>query len=164
MVRNPLPLGVALEVRDACLCLHVQRAARALARRYDAAFRPLGLTSGQFSLLMALHRDVPVGISAVADLLGMDRTTITACLKPLVRDGLVAMAPGTDRRHRLLALTPAGRRRLAAALPRWRRTQTAVRRRLRSPARLRAELVALGAAAHAPAAHQADRCGDRRRG
>jgi hypothetical protein len=43
-------------VRDSCLCLHVQRAARALARRFDNALRPLGLTNGQFSLMMSLNR------------------------------------------------------------------------------------------------------------
>jgi DNA-binding MarR family transcriptional regulator len=74
----------------------------------------------------------------------MDRTTITASLKPLVRDGLVATGHGADRRQRWLALTPAGRHRLAAALPHWRRTQAAVRRRLQDPSWLRAELIALG--------------------
>lgn len=146
MASTALPLGVAREVRDACLCLHAQRAARALARHYDAAFRPVGLTSGQFSLLMALHRSAPVATAAVAELLGMDRTTITAYLKPLARDQLIAVTAGEDRRQRLLSLTPEGRRRLAAALPRWRRAQAAVARRLRSPDRLRGELMVLGAA------------------
>ena len=66
-----------------------QRAARALARRFDAAFRPLGLTSGQFSLLMSLNRPEPPTMGAVAALLAMDRTTLTAALKPLERRGLV---------------------------------------------------------------------------
>jgi hypothetical protein len=50
------PYETTLLVRDCCLCLHVQRAARALARRFDDAFRPLDLTNGQFSLLMSLNR------------------------------------------------------------------------------------------------------------
>lgn len=54
-----LPFRLTIEVRDACLCLHVQRAARALARRFDEALRPVGLTNGQFSLLMALNRPAP---------------------------------------------------------------------------------------------------------
>src|ERR1700724_572810 len=78
-----------LFVRDCCLCLHVQRAARALARRFDEALRPLGLTNGQFSLLMSLNRPQPAGIASVASLLAMDRTTLTAALKPLTRRGLV---------------------------------------------------------------------------
>jgi DNA-binding MarR family transcriptional regulator len=108
------------EVRDRCLCLHAQRAARLLARRFDAAFRPLGLTNGQFSLLMALNRPEPATPGAVSGLLGMDRTTVTAALKPLERRGLVEAAPGKDRRSRGLRLTGAGRALLAEAVPIWR--------------------------------------------
>ena len=115
------------EVRDACLCLHARRAARALARRFDAALRPVGLTNGQFSLLMALNRPRPVPMAPVAALLAMDRTTLTAALKPLERDGLVAShADPKDRRSRLLALTDAGHAALAAATPIWRATHEAV--------------------------------------
>ena len=112
-----------LYVRDTCLCLHVQRAARALARRFDEAFRPLGLTSGQFSLMMSLNRPEPPTIGSVASLLAMDRTTLTAALKPLQRRGLVEVARDEkDRRSRRLKLTPAGRGLLASAVPVWRRT------------------------------------------
>ena len=82
------PVSVTHQVRDACLCLHVQRAAGALARRFDDAFRPFGITSGQFSLLMSLNRATPASIGAVATLLVMDRTTLTANLRPLERRGL----------------------------------------------------------------------------
>ncbi|TXM92416.1 MarR family transcriptional regulator [Methylobacterium sp. WL103] len=93
-------------IRDACLCLHAQRAARALGRRFDDALRPLGLTSGQFSLLMALNRPEPAAMSAVARLLAMDRTTLTAALKVLERRGLATVAVDPeDRRGRRLSLT-----------------------------------------------------------
>src|SRR5580692_11704919 len=81
-----------LLVRDTCLCLHLQRAARSLARRFDDALRPLGLTNGQFSLMMSLNRPEPPGMASVASLLAMDRTTLTAALKPLARRGLVRVA------------------------------------------------------------------------
>lgn len=117
----PLSHATTLEVRDTCLCLHAQRAARALARRFDEALKPVGLTNGQFSLLMALNRPAPPRPGAVAALLAMDRTTLIAALKPLERRGLVAVAVDeTDRRVRRLVLTEAGRARLAAALPLWR--------------------------------------------
>src|ERR1700737_4283350 len=109
---NPvdIPYETTLLVRDTCLCLHVQRAARALARRFDEALRPLGLTNGQFSLMMSLNRPQPPSMGSVASLLAMDRTTLTAALKPLERRGLVvAAAHPMDRRSRLLQLTPAGR-------------------------------------------------------
>jgi DNA-binding MarR family transcriptional regulator len=108
-------------VRDTCLCLHAQRAARALSRRFDEALRPVGITSGQFSLMNALNRPKPPPIGPVAQLLAMDRTTLTAALKPLERDGLVTIARDlVDRRNRLLGLTDKGREVLAAAVPIWR--------------------------------------------
>jgi DNA-binding MarR family transcriptional regulator len=109
-----------LMVRDACLCLHAQRAARALARRFDDAFRPLDITSGQFSLMMSLNRPDPPTLGSAASFLAMDRTTLTAALKPLERRGLVTVAVDEeDRRARRLALTEAGRALLARAMPIW---------------------------------------------
>lgn len=114
-------------VRDTCLCLHAQRAARALSRRFDEALRPAGVTSGQFSLLNALNRPKPPPIGPVAQLLAMDRTTLTAALKPLERDGLVTIARDPDdRRSRLLGLTDKGREVLAAAVPIWRDLHAAI--------------------------------------
>src|SRR5437660_7154701 len=88
---DDLPFEIALEVRDACLCLHLQSAARAVGRRFDGALRPLGLTSGQFSLLMSLNRPEPASMAAISALLAMDRTTLTANLKPLERRRLLAV-------------------------------------------------------------------------
>ena len=125
-VLNPT-FETTLQVRDSCLCLHVQRSARALARRFDDALRPLGLTNGQFSLIMSLNRPEPPGMAAVASLLGMDRTTLTAVLKPLQRRGLVKVtADPADGRGRLMILTAKGRRLLARAVPVWRNTHTAL--------------------------------------
>jgi DNA-binding MarR family transcriptional regulator len=109
-----------IHVRDHCLCLHVQRAARALARRFDEALRPLELTNGQFSLLMSLNRPQPAPMSSVAALLAMDRTTLTAALKPLERRRLLKISTDPkDRRARLLTLTPKGMALLTQALPVW---------------------------------------------
>ncbi len=145
MIAN-LTLETTLLVRDSCLCLHVQRAARALARRFDDAFRPLGLTNGQFSLLMSLNRPEPPGMAAVASLLAMDRTTLTAALKPLQRRALLNIrADPADRRGRLMKLTPKGRRLLARAVPVWKTTHLAVEDLLcdGDPHRLRNNLRAL---------------------
>ena len=117
---EPLPFETTIRVRDTCLCLHLQRAARAMARHFDELMRPAGLTSGQFSILMSLNRPEPPTIGNVAELLAMDRTTLTANLKPLERRGLVRIRVDTaDRRNRRLVLTAAGRRHLIAALPAW---------------------------------------------
>jgi DNA-binding MarR family transcriptional regulator len=122
-----VPFTTTLLVRDTCLCLHSQRAARALARRFDAALRPAGITSGQFSMLMAFNRPEPPALGPVAQLLAMDRTTLTAALKPLQRRGLVRITPDAqDRRNRRVKLTPAGLDLLAEAMPIWGATQTAL--------------------------------------
>lgn len=114
-------------VRDACLCMHVQRAARALARRFDDALRPVGVTNGQFSLMMSLNRPEPPDMVAVSSLLGMNRTTLTAALKPLQRRRLLRVTVDpADRRSRVMTLTPKGRRLLARAVPVWRRTHISV--------------------------------------
>jgi DNA-binding MarR family transcriptional regulator len=132
-------------VRDTCLCLHAQRTARALARRFDDAFRPLDLTNGQFSLLMSLNRPQPVPMAPVAALLAMDRTTLTAALKPLARRGLVKlMVDPEDKRGRLIALTRNGLRLLARAVPIWKATHASVEAQLEAdPERLRRNLRAL---------------------
>ena len=138
-----LSFDTTLLVRDTCLCLHLQRAARATARRFDDALRPLGLNNGQFSLLVSLNRSQPPTIGSVASLLGMDRTTLTAALKPLVRRGLIGVkADPNDRRGRLLTLTAAGRRLAASAVPVWKRTQHAFESMFESlePQRLREDL------------------------
>jgi DNA-binding MarR family transcriptional regulator len=141
-----VPFATTLHVRDACLCLHAQRAARALARRFDAAFRPLGITNGQFSLLMALNRPEPAPMAPVAALLAMDRTTLTAALKPLERRGLVAIrVDATDRRGRRLLLTAAGEALLAAAMPVWQAMHAALEAGLQDADRLRGDLHTLSA-------------------
>jgi DNA-binding MarR family transcriptional regulator len=120
-----IPFETTAHVRDHCLCLHAQRAARGLARRFDRALRPLGLTNGQFSLMMSLNRPEPPAMGSIATLLAMDRTTLTAALKPLQRRGLLEVKPDPkDRRGRLLKMTAAGRRLLARAVPVWERTQS----------------------------------------
>lgn len=133
--------ATTLLVRDSCLCLHAQRAARALARRFDVALKPAGISSGQFSLLMSLNRPKPPSLGSVAALLAMDRTTLTANLKPLERRGLVETVPDqADKRVRLLSLTPAGRAVLAGAVPIWRDLHAVIEAELPDPGRLRAEL------------------------
>ena len=139
-----IPFETTLHVRDTCLCLHVQRAARALARRFDAVLRPSGLTNGQFSLLMSLNRPQPAPMASVANLLAMDRTTLTAALKPLERRGLLRNeANPDDRRSRLLSLTAEGHAALQAALPLWTQAHEELEKAVGSATDLRSGLMAL---------------------
>ena len=141
-----LPYETTLLVRDCCLCLHVQRAARSLARRFDEVLRPFELTNGQFSLLMSLNRPEPPPMGPVAALLAMDRTTLTAALKPLERRGLVKISPDpVDRRSRILKLTGKGHALLIRATPAWERTHHEIEQLIPAgdPERLRQSLRAL---------------------
>ncbi|GAB4361258.1 MAG: MarR family transcriptional regulator [Oricola sp.] len=142
--RSAFPYETTLEVRDTCLCLHLQRAARAVARGFDEALRAFGLTNGQFSLLMSLNRPEPPIMGDVAKLLALDRTTLTANLKPLERRGLVSVMPDpADRRSRRLKLTREGEELLAKTYPVWRETHARLDRLVDDPDRLRADLLKL---------------------
>lgn len=141
-----VPYETTRYVRDHCICMHMQRAARSLARRFDKALKPLGMTNGQFSLLMALNRPEAVPRRAVAGLLAMDRSTLTAAIKPLERQKLVRVTPDpADRRSTRLQLTDKGRELLTRALPIWRDTHAEVDLLLSgsNPERLRHDLRAL---------------------
>ncbi|MGY2052441.1 MarR family winged helix-turn-helix transcriptional regulator [Methylobacterium sp. JK268] len=114
-----------------CVCFSVQRAARSLGRHSDAAFRSLGLSSWQFALMMMLTRPQPATLSELAEGLAMDRTTITANLKPLERRGLVQVeVDAADRRVRRPQLTEEGRALLLQAIPLWEKTQAGLMERL----------------------------------
>ena len=95
-----LPFHVTIRVRDTCLCLHLQQAARAVARRFDTALRPLGLTNGQFSLLMSLNRLEAASIGGVSTLLAMDRTTLTASDVNWIVEPTGSMRVTAQIRHR----------------------------------------------------------------
>lgn len=136
--------GQTLHIRDNCLCLHAQRAARALARRFDEAFRPYGITSGQFSLMNGLNQLEPPTIGAVAQLLAMDRSTVTANLKPLERAGLVAVSRDhNDRRGKRIALTDAGRAMLGKTTQVWVREHAAIESGVNDGDGLRRALLAI---------------------
>lgn len=124
---RPSPREVALE----CYCLHLRRAARTVSRRYDDALRGLDLNNGQFSMLTVVAGLQPVPMQALADRLAMDRTTVTAGLKPLERRGLLRIdSAEADARSREVSLTAKGQGLLAKALPVWRRLQAQVGRDL----------------------------------
>jgi DNA-binding MarR family transcriptional regulator len=133
-------------VNAECFCLNLKRAARAVARRYDEALQPVELTNGQFSTLMTIKGLQPISMQRLAEMLGMDRTTLTATLKPLQRRALVAIhADSADGRSRNLKLTDAGSKLLQQAAPLWSKVQQAVGREVGSSdaKMLRAQLARL---------------------
>jgi DNA-binding MarR family transcriptional regulator len=108
---------------SACLCNAMRKAARAVTQRYNHALAPAGLTATQFTLLSALDRIGPAPLTLLAERLVTDRTTLTRNAAILDKGGLITTRPGEDRRQRALAITAAGRQRLAAARPLWNEVQ-----------------------------------------
>jgi DNA-binding MarR family transcriptional regulator len=106
-----------------CACGGLRRASRAISRVYESAFGGLDLTATQFSILVVVHRRGPIPLSRLAEALVLDRTTLYRAVKPLVRRRCLRIGPGRTERERTAALTDAGARLLADALPRWETVQ-----------------------------------------
>ena len=123
------------EIAD-CTCAGLRRATRRITQAYDHALAPVGLTANQFSLLgylygAAMMKVGGLSIKSLADRLGMDPSTLTRNLKPLVIKGWVAdHADPKDGRARRVTLTELGGSKLKEAVPRWRRAQSALTERL----------------------------------
>jgi len=113
-----------------CTFFKMRKASRAITQIYDRFMKDAGLAPTQFSLLVALGQAGQISISRLAQILLMDRTTLSRNLRPLEREELVRVVPGPDRRTRALTLTPQGRDRLAKALPLWEQAQAHMARRL----------------------------------
>jgi DNA-binding MarR family transcriptional regulator len=111
------------QISTECACFNVRKAARAVTALYDRTLAPCGLRTTQVTLLVALARAGDLPFTRLAGILGMDRTTLTRNVGPLERDGLLTLRPGPDRRVKLVAITDAGRRTLAAAIPLWQTAQ-----------------------------------------
>ena len=93
------------DVTQRCTAGRVLRAARRITREYDDALRPVDLTIAQFGLLNAVGRFEPDSISELADLLALERTTLSRNLKPLEKAGLIFRGEEGDGRRRRLLLT-----------------------------------------------------------
>jgi DNA-binding MarR family transcriptional regulator len=113
-----------------CVLRHVTHTSRAVVAAFDETLKPSGLTGHQFNLLMSVARAGPLTVNTLAALIGVDPTTVPRAIVPLTRDRLVTVGIGKDRRERVIAITPRGRGRLAAALPNWEVLQQSIVRAL----------------------------------
>lgn len=137
------------DILTQCACEALRRTSRAVTSRYQVSLRTVGITAGQLPILVAAQLMGPVPLSPLASQLGMDRTTLTRNLSGLQAADLVSIERDADRRVRLVAITPAGRRALRRATRAWREAQSHVvsafgRDRMRS---LLGELEALASVA-----------------
>jgi DNA-binding MarR family transcriptional regulator len=118
--------GICDKVADSCMGMRVRRAARVVANHYDRHLKPSGLKGTQFTLLNTIFMNPAANIGKLADILGLDRTTLNRNLKPLERKGLIRSGSGKDPRTRTLKLTKEGTRILQNALPYWLEAQSGV--------------------------------------
>ena len=123
-------MTIERDILASCACHRVRTAARAVTRAYDEALRPVGLRATQLSVLVAIAADDALSITALAKLMGMDRSTLTRNLRPLEKEGLVTLGTEGWRRSRTLEITKMGRSRLREALPLWTKAQHALKKRL----------------------------------
>lgn len=109
-----------------CASFNLRKASRLMAQVYDRQLQPSGLNNTQFTLLAVTSRRGPISITALAGLLGMDRTTLTRNLRLVERDGLLQVTAGRDARTRDVRLTGKGSKALKKATPLWQEAQTRV--------------------------------------
>ena len=105
-----------------CASFNFRRTARAVTQLYDAALLESGLRSTQFAILVGIAKKQPVSLSALAEVLTIDQTTLTRSLRLLQKDGLITISERSTMRQRFLTIAPKGARALARCLPLWRKT------------------------------------------
>jgi DNA-binding MarR family transcriptional regulator len=123
---NPLETAKCREIGQTCACFNVRKAARAITKLYEEVLQPSGLRATQFSLLMATRVMGPVTVVKLAQVMVMDRTTLTRNLQILETRGLITIRPGEDRREREVTLTAAGMEVLTKTVPLWEKAQNRV--------------------------------------
>jgi len=104
-----------------CASFTFRRTARAVTQLYDAALQESGIRSTQFAILVGIAKKQPVSISALAEVLTIDQTTLTRSLRLLKKESLITISDRSTMRQRFLEITPKGERALARCLPLWRK-------------------------------------------
>ena len=113
-----------------CTNFKLRQLLRSVARLYDAQMAPTGLKTSQYSLLTHVLRLQPLAPSELAQQMGMDASTLTRNLRPLLDQGFVAQGPGSDGRTRSITLTEAGRAKQLEARQHWKRAQLTLNKKL----------------------------------
>jgi len=103
-----------------CASLNFRRTSRAVTRMYDSAMQDSGVRSTQFALLVAIAKTQPVSMGTLAEVLTIDRTTLTRSLRLLQKERMITISKRSEMRQRFLELTPAGEKALQRSLPLWR--------------------------------------------
>ncbi len=118
------------DIPTTCICIDMRKASRKLTAFYDDALAPTGINIAQFSLLRKLRRHGELSLTALAELVELDRSTLGRNLRVLEKMGLVELKPGKDQRESMAALTSSGRMTLSAGDPLWDRAQADIAKRI----------------------------------
>lgn len=113
------------EISRDCLAVRIRMLNRIITSIYDDALRPLGITTSQINMLTATNRLGPVGQTRLAEVLHLEKSTLSRNLSLMKKRAWVRVLPGEDDRTHTVAITARGRRLLEQALPSWRRAQRA---------------------------------------
>lgn len=108
-----------------CTCFRLRKLARLVSQRYDRELAQVGININQYSILRRASAR-PRALGELARELGMDRTTLSRDVKPLIAAGWVELASGEDARQRMVKVTANGKRLVARAQPIWRQAQDAI--------------------------------------
>ena len=117
-----MDVRMTLPADSVCTCFRLRRAARQVSQIYDRELAAVDLSLNEYSILRHTERDARL-LGELAESLGMERTTLTRNLKPLLDAGWLKESRGEDARQRFIAITASGRRRLVSAKPHWQRAQ-----------------------------------------
>ncbi|MDB5360900.1 MAG: hypothetical protein JWO51_2197 [Rhodospirillales bacterium] len=109
-----------------CTCSSLRQASRAVTQHYEASFRGAGIRATQFTILSMLAQTGPTPMARLAARLGLERTTLTRNLKPLLARGLVALSGEADGRVRCAAITGSGEAMARENFQRWQAAQATV--------------------------------------
>ena len=123
MKHGKSPDALKTPLDDPCCCFYMRRAARLLTRQYAETMKESGLKSSQFSILTILTSDRTLTISELASKMGLERTSLSRTLRPLIKEGLVLLSDEQERRRRFVSLTSKGVATYRKALPLWNSAQ-----------------------------------------
>ncbi len=109
-----------------CILHHTVKMTRQVDSAFDQALSPVGITGRQLGLLMTLAHNPPLNVNRLAAAIGSDASTVPRAIRPLLRQALIKVETGKDRRERLISITPAGMSLLIKAVPYWAKLQRGI--------------------------------------
>lgn len=113
----------AAQMGSQCMCFNIRKSTRLLTSYYDRIIGAAGIKTTQLSLLMTVLLRDKANLSQLANMLGMDRTTLSRNVRLLEQKGLITVTPGEDKREQRIDLTDKGRETVNLAIPLWEQAQ-----------------------------------------